>query len=106
MLDIKKKKRQVFGFSFYYAKAKTTVLPCVTSPWFILLGSCALEPRGGDGKGRPPGAPLGRTGDKCGVKGEHCGDAYRHYRHHTTGVGTGVLLGKGMAGSGVESNLC
>eukprot|EP00069_Balaena_mysticetus_P003639 bmy_04336T0 len=59
----------VFGFSFYYAKAKTAVLPCVISPWFILPGSCALEPRGGDGKERPPGAPLGRTGDQCGGEG-------------------------------------
>lgn len=66
----------MFGFSCYYAKAKTAVLPCVMNlsrvhpAWQL-----TLEPRGGDGRSGPqglgtemlPGAEL-RTG--WGVKGE------------------------------------
>lgn len=40
----------MFGFSFYYARAKKTILPYVIFPWLTLLGS----------------PPLGQTGDKCG----------------------------------------
>lgn len=38
----------MFGLSFYYARAKKTILPCVIFPWLTLPGIL----------------PLGQNGDK------------------------------------------
>lgn len=55
----------MFGFSFYYARAKKTLVPCAMVPWFILPGSWALRPRGDEeeegrssDQGRGSKAPL------------------------------------------------
>lgn len=42
----------MFGLSFYYARAKKTILPCVIFAWLTLPGI----------------PPLGQNGDKCGVR--------------------------------------
>lgn len=67
----------MFGFSFYYARAKKTLVPCAVVPWFILPGSWALRPRGDEeeegrssDQGRGNKAPLWvGPGTEAGVRG-------------------------------------
>lgn len=101
----------MFGFSFYYAKAKTAVVSCVMNlsrvhpAWQLML-----EPRGGDWEGAAPRdleprcSPWQNWGQIGGSRERHRGNTRGHCRPHAAGVRAGVLSGKGS--QGVECGLC
>ena len=97
----------MFGFSFYFAKAKTAVLPCIMNLSLVHPAwQLTLEPRGGEWEGAAPRALEPRC--SLGQNWGQGGSTWRHPRALQTPRRRrqgGSPLGESIGRSGVRSVL-